>query len=196
MTRNPLTTETLPFANGIRIRGRIISVQQCFINLGILVAFFIQYGTSHIDGQAAWRLPIGLQMIVRAPSTIAFNVGKLTSTQATITLHFTMYFLPESPRWLVQNDRQEEALAALARLHANGDVDDPYVRAELSEITAKIAWEKRNPPPSYSQMLFGGEARRTWLGIGVVRSMLSICSEGTVLTREQQFWQQVTGVNV
>lgn len=142
------------------IRGRIISVQQCFINFGILIAFWIQYGSSHIDGQAAWRLPIGLQMI------------------PTITLHITMYFMPESPRWLVQKDRQQEALEVLARLHAKGDTNDPYVRAELAEIIAKLQWEKRNPPPTYFTMLFGAEARRTWLAIGV------------------QFWQQVTGINV
>ncbi|KAL1964869.1 hypothetical protein VTN77DRAFT_6371 [Rasamsonia byssochlamydoides] len=142
------------------IRGRIISVQQCFINLGILVAFWIQYATSHIDGQAAWRIPVGLQMI------------------PTIALHLTMYFMPESPRWLVQKDRQQEALQVLARLHAGGNTEDPYVRAELAEIVAKIQWEKQNKPLSYGQMLFGSEARRTWLGIGV------------------QFWQQVTGVNV
>lgn len=57
------TMETL--VNGItRIRGRIISVFQCFVNFGILVAFWIQFGTSHIDGSASWRLPMGLQMIV------------------------------------------------------------------------------------------------------------------------------------
>lgn len=48
-----------------RIRGRIISVFQCCVNFGILVAFWIQYGTSHIQSQASWRTPMGLQMIVR-----------------------------------------------------------------------------------------------------------------------------------
>lgn len=46
----------------LEIRGRIISVQQCFINLGILIAFWIQYGTSHINGQAAWRIPVGWKL--------------------------------------------------------------------------------------------------------------------------------------
>ena len=144
----------------LEIRGRIISVQQCFINFGILVAFWIQYGTSHINGQAAWRLPIGLQMV------------------PTIALHITMYFLPESPRWLIQKDRLEDATRALAKLHAKGDVEDAYVKAELAEIVSKIQWEKQNPPPSYFSMLFGNDSRRTWIGIGV------------------QFWQQVTGINV
>lgn len=140
-----------------RIRGRIISVQQCFINFGILIAFWIQYGTSHIDGQAAWRLPIGLQMI------------------PTIVLHITMYFMPESPRWLVQQDRQQEALEVLARLHSKGDTNDAYVRAELTEIIAKLRWEKSNPPTTYASMLFGMEARRTWLAIGVVGLFLCYC---------------------
>jgi MFS family permease len=132
----------------LEIRGRIISVQQCFINLGILVAFWIQYGTSHLAGEGSWRIPIGLQMV------------------PTIALHLTMYFLPESPRWLVQQDRVEDATRALARLHAKGNVNDPYVQAEVQEIVAKIQWEKQNPPPSYLKMLVGSESRRTWIGIG------------------------------
>lgn len=79
-----------------------------------------------------------------------------------------MYFLPESPRWLVSKDRQDEALTVLAKLHANGNTNDPYVLAELSEIKAKLAQEKLYPAPSYFQLLFGSERRRMWIGIGVV----------------------------
>lgn len=143
----------------LEIRGRIISIQQCAINLGILVAFWIQYGTSHLTTNASWRVPLGLQMV------------------PTIVLHITMWFMPESPRWLVQKDRQEQALQALARVHSEGNTEDPYVKGELAEIVSKIQWEKRNPAPSYLQMLFGNEKRRTWLGIGC------------------QAWQQLTGIN-
>jgi hypothetical protein len=79
-----------------------------------------------------------------------------------------MYFLPESPRWLVQKDRKEEALRVLATVHAKGDENDPYVQAELREISAKIAYEKLHPSPSYWSLLFGEERRRMWIGIGVV----------------------------
>ncbi|KAJ5691235.1 hypothetical protein N7488_011970 [Penicillium malachiteum] len=143
-----------------KIRGRIVSFQQCCINFGILIAFWIQYGSSFLSGNASWRLALGLQMI------------------PTVTLHVTMYFMPESPRWLAQRDEHEKALEALARMHSDGNINDPFVQAELAEIEAKIQWERQNPPPSYLQMLIGKDRRRTWLGIGV------------------QFWQQVTGVNV
>jgi hypothetical protein len=79
-----------------------------------------------------------------------------------------MYFLPESPRWLVAKDRHEEALRVLARLHARGDVNDLYVKAELREIIAKINFEKRHKTPTYATLLFGNEWRRMWIGIGVV----------------------------
>jgi hypothetical protein len=85
-----------------------------------------------------------------------------------------MYFLPESPRWLVAQDRQEEALRVLAKLHAHGDISDLYVQAELKEIVAKINFEKRTSKPSYITLLFGGEARRMWIGIGVVSHHLVV----------------------
>lgn len=79
-----------------------------------------------------------------------------------------MYFLPESPRWLVQQDRHQEALAVLAKLHAGGNKDDTYVLSELGEIRAKIALEKLYTTPSYFQLLLGSERRRMYIGIGVV----------------------------
>lgn len=79
-----------------------------------------------------------------------------------------MYFMPESPRWLAQRDEHEKALHALARLHSDGDINDPFVQAELVEIESKIQWERQNPPPTYIEMLIGRDRRRTWLGIGVV----------------------------
>ena len=82
-----------------------------------------------------------------------------------------MYFLPESPRWLASRDRHEEALKVLARLHSKGNVHEPYVQAELKEIVAKIAFERQHPQPSYFQLLFGKEIRRTWIGIGVVSNL-------------------------
>lgn len=141
-----------------RIRGRIVSLQQCCINFGILAAFWIQYGTSFLDGNASWRLALGLQMI------------------PTVSLHLTMYFMPESPRWLAKRDEYEKALRALAQLHSNGDINDPFVQAEMVEIEAKNQWERENPPPGYIEMLVGRDRRRTWLGIGVVRSTSSKAS--------------------
>jgi hypothetical protein len=41
-----------------------------------------------------------------------------------------VWFLPESPRWLVANSRDEEAKAFLTRFHGGGDPDDALVKLE------------------------------------------------------------------
>jgi hypothetical protein len=51
--------------------------------------------------------------------------------------------MPASPRWLVAKDRVDEAKALFAKLHANGDVDDPLVALELEETVEAITMEKQ-----------------------------------------------------
>ena len=69
------------------IRGRVVSLQQWSITWGILIQYFIQFGCSYIDGVASFRIPWALQMI---PAIL-------------LALGMTMF--PESPRWLVDQDR-------------------------------------------------------------------------------------------
>jgi hypothetical protein len=45
------------------IRGRFIALQKWSITWGILIQYFIQFGSSYIDGVASFRIPWGLQMI-------------------------------------------------------------------------------------------------------------------------------------
>lgn len=71
------------------IRGALVALQQLSITVGIMISFWINYGTQHIGGtgagqsQAAWRLPLALQC---APSVV---------------LAAGTFFLPYSPRWLM-----------------------------------------------------------------------------------------------
>jgi hypothetical protein len=59
----------------------------------------------------------------------------------------TIWFLPESPRWLISNDRDTDALAALAQYHGDGE-ETELVKLEYEEIRAAIEYEKGKLYPS------------------------------------------------
>ncbi|KAJ7195969.1 general substrate transporter [Mycena pura] len=108
------------------IRGRLTTLQQFMLGIGAFVASWVTYGCSAgLTGQPSqWRVPLGIQIIPALP-LITF-----------------MMLLPESPRWLAEKGRMEEAQATLARLHANGDSNDPFVIAQMRDIVADISRNK------------------------------------------------------
>ncbi|KAI9470426.1 general substrate transporter [Zychaea mexicana] len=132
------------------LRGRAVSLQQFSIVFGIMVAFWIGYGCAYIQSDASWRIPLGLQL---APSVLLFC---------------GCFFLPYSPRWLCSRGRYDEALHTLARLHSNGDIDDPYVRQEYDEIMEQIKFEDEKAVKSYAELFRNRSIRkRVILGMGI-----------------------------
>ncbi|KAJ9494547.1 hypothetical protein H2202_009979 [Exophiala xenobiotica] len=104
-------------------RGRLITVEISTNVGGVMVAYWVDYGMSHVKSGAQWRFPISLQIFF-ALSTIAL-----------------ITFLPESPRWLLYHDRQDEAAEILIRLHS--DEDAGTAGREMQEIIVAIKEEKQ-----------------------------------------------------
>jgi hypothetical protein len=77
-------------------------------------------------------------------------------------------FFPESPRWLLNKDRADEALQTLANLHANGNVDDPWVRGEFSQIQDEIAFDNTHSAKSYAELFTNKSSfRRLLLAVAI-----------------------------
>ncbi|KAI5465259.1 sugar transporter family protein [Mariannaea sp. PMI_226] len=115
-------------------RGRLISLQQWMITWGILIMYFLTFGTSYIKSPASFRIPWGVQMI---PGLILFAA---------------IPFIPRSPRWLASQDRWDEAIDILATLHAKGDKQSPLVLTEVSEIRRRIEIERQSKTLSWSEL--------------------------------------------
>lgn len=132
-------------------RAALISTQYA----GAIIAAGTTLGTFSIPNDWSWRLPSLLQM---AP--------------AMLQLIF-IWFIPESPRWLLSKDRDEEAFDILVKYHAEGDRNDPFVNAEYSEILDRVRHEIESSKRSWTELLrTPGNRRRTFIA----------CSLGYVLT--------------
>ncbi|GAA5878400.1 hypothetical protein JCM8547_007908 [Rhodosporidiobolus lusitaniae] len=142
------------------IRGRIVTIQQFAIMFGIFAQYFVQYGCSYIEGDGSFRVPWGLQAV------------------SGLILGTLMWIFPESPRWLMDHDRNEEALQILADIHANGDTENDLVKLEYTEIRQQIDFERTQAARSYRDLLKPDVRRRVFLGCSV------------------QAWSQLTGMNV
>ncbi|KEY69249.1 hypothetical protein S7711_01703 [Stachybotrys chartarum IBT 7711] len=92
--------------------------------VGAIAAAGTTFGTFRMSSDWSWRIPSLLQLV---PSLCQITF---------------MYWCPESPRWLINNDRHDEALAILQTYHGEGKDGEEYVRLEYSRIQSTIAQEK------------------------------------------------------
>lgn len=49
-----------------------------------------------------------------------------------------VWFLPESPRWLMARDRADEAARVLAKYHGDNDTSHPIVQLQLREMSQQV----------------------------------------------------------
>ncbi|KAJ4244004.1 hypothetical protein NW762_014617 [Fusarium torreyae] len=125
-------------------RGLITGAHGIFINLGYCIAGWIGFGCYFTPGSDfAWRFP--------------FAVASLWA----IFLLTGSFYIPESPRFLVQRDEHEKALEILTRLHQNPD--DPantFARQEFQAIIERCEDEKQQVITDGRWRLFTKKANR------------------------------------
>lgn len=127
------------------IRGKMVSINQLNIVIGISVAYFINYFLVDIENNWRWMFS------VEAIPAFIFAVS--------------MPFVPESPRWLVKKGKISNAAKVLSLIGS-----ESYVQKEMSEIRESLNNLKAKTESSFKTLLKPG--LRKLLIIGIVLAVL------------------------
>lgn len=123
-------------------RGRLLTWQAVVTIAGVVIAYWIGFGCSYSKTSVQWRFPISFQGLFA------------------IALAIETFFLPESPRWLIQEGRSQEAAEIIAALE-DGDLDttaEVVVRRRV-QIETAIEMESAGGPFRFKELFGGGDVQ-------------------------------------
>ena len=92
-----------------------------------------------------------------------------------------LFFLPESPRWLVYNDRRDEALEVLAKING-ADKDDSDVQLQYREIIDTLEYEKTDGQSMRFVEMIRTVANRKRLFLALSIAPLAMLTGSNVIT--------------
>ncbi|KAI9574345.1 hypothetical protein HD554DRAFT_25027 [Boletus coccyginus] len=136
-------------------------------DIGAVAVAGVTLGTFAMTSNWGWRIPSFLQVV---PSLLQVSF---------------IWFLPESPRWLISRERGDEAYAILVKYHAEGDENSEFVKAEYSQIEETLAAELKIAHTNRSEMFPPPGMRKrviiasflglfvAWSGVGLISYFLS-----------------------
>ncbi|CAN9275439.1 unnamed protein product [Alternaria alternata] len=140
------------------IRGTIVGAYQLAITIGLLLAAIVNNSTKDRQDSGSYRIPIAVQFLW------------------SIILVGGLFFLPETPRYLIKMDKYEQAASSLGKLRRL-PVDHPAIVEELGEVQANHLYEMSLGKSTYADCFKGTLGKR--LATGCLLQAL----------------QQLTGVN-
>ncbi|MGH9615339.1 MAG: sugar porter family MFS transporter [Acidobacteriaceae bacterium] len=147
-----------------RIRGRLVSLNQMAIVTGILLAYLVNWALS-FSGASSWRWMFAAAIV---PS---------------LGLFFGVFFVPESPRWLMEQDREAEARTVLTRVEGAEQAD-----RQLVEIRHALQQET-----STFRDLLAPALRRPLFLVVALSILQQITGINTVLFYGSIIWQRQLG---
>ncbi|KAK7207661.1 general substrate transporter [Myxozyma melibiosi] len=145
-------SEIAPF----HLRGLLTGVHGVSINVAYTMSSLIALGLSFLDQAFQWRIQFCI--------FVFFSIVLLGS----------VFFLPESPRWLIEQSRYDEALDILRKLHVSAGIGEVVALAEMAQIKAQVDAE-RSQPSSYWH-IFTTKSLRKRAIVSIVTFILCIGS--------------------
>ncbi|KAF3184581.1 hypothetical protein TWF225_005880 [Orbilia oligospora] len=166
-------------------RGLLACIEFTGNIVGYCSSVWMDYLCYSIPNDWSWRLPLSMQIVMGT----LLAVGSLA--------------ICESPRWLLDNDHDEDGLTVLANLHGGGDVYNERVRDEFRDIKESVILQRQEGERSYKDM-FARYRRRVFIAMSAQAfaqlNGINVISYYAPLVFEQAGWEGkdallMTGIN-
>jgi SP family xylose:H+ symportor-like MFS transporter len=108
------------------IRGKLVSWNQFAIVSGILVVYFVNWFIAR-NGDEQWNLTVGWRLM--------FLSGAIPS----LIFIFLLFFIPETPRYLILKRRNDQALKVLARTVGN-EAEAHHKEISSTLVEKSVPW--------------------------------------------------------
>ncbi|KAK9234704.1 general substrate transporter [Lipomyces kononenkoae] len=132
-------------------RGLYVAMYCSTLNLGIVTAYWLDFGLSYVDSEIAWRFPTAFQIVYL------------------LAIVWLTFVVPESPRWLTAHGMHDDAVSVLAAL-TNREIDDPDVVQQYEDILETVIMESAEGSGSWSDFYKSDglqSCRRLWTAIAI-----------------------------
>ena len=101
-------------------RGPMTGLYNTIYNVGSIAAAGALRGGENYTGNAAWLIPTWIQMV------------------CSCIVVCTIFFLPESPRWLYTNGKRDEAARIITKYHGLDNPDSVYLSLQMEEFSQEL----------------------------------------------------------
>jgi sugar porter (SP) family MFS transporter len=127
-------------------RGKLACIEFTGNIIGYATSVWVDYFCGFIKGNLSWRLPLLMQCVMGG----LLGLGSL--------------IIVESPRWLLDNDHDEEGIVVIANLYGGGDIHNPRARDEFRDIKMNVLLQRQEGERTYSEM-FKRYSRRVFIAM-------------------------------
>lgn len=134
------------------IRGRLISIFSLLCSFGQMIGYFVTFGTSYYSNDWSWRTPWMIQLFFCIFYAISLTI------------------LPYSPRWLIDQGRESEAIEILTKLHNSSQVAQrDYLEIKAIDIVENC---------TFLELFQGSNLKRTMYSFFI---SIATCFTGNVI---------------
>ncbi|KAK4122675.1 hypothetical protein N657DRAFT_691172 [Parathielavia appendiculata] len=127
-------------------RGKLACIEFTGNIIGYCTSVWVDYFCGFIKGNLSWRLPLLMQCVMGG----LLGLGSL--------------IIVESPRWLLDNDHDEEGIVVIANLYGGGDIHHPRARDEFRDIKMNVLLQRQEGERTYREM-FKRYGRRVFIAM-------------------------------